>query len=191
MMLYTSDLHHSHKRITEFTDRKLFTSPEEHDNWLRDIWNSQVTKHDTVTHLGDFSFSTKYDDVANFISSLNGQKRMIKGNHDRSDILQRLKDDNLIQNWSHYEETKINQVPVVLFHFPILSWHKQGYGSISLFGHCHGSLVPEKGLCLDVGLDSAYNILGSHRFFTEDDISKYMKTRSININDHHKLQETK
>jgi calcineurin-like phosphoesterase family protein len=186
MIYYTSDLHHSHKRITEFTERKHFTSSEEHNSWLKNIWNKQVTKHDTVVHLGDFSFASKYEEVKEFLEGLNGQKRMLKGNHDRSDILQKLKDKQVIQNWSHYEETKINEVSTVLFHFPILSWHKQGYGAFHLHGHCHGSLVQPFGKLLDVGLDSAYNLFGEHRFFTTEDIVEYMNNRNININDHHK-----
>lgn len=133
---FTSDLHWHHNRICEFTNRKLFTTPEEHTEWLIDIWNKQVTKADKVYHLGDFSFSHKYEEVAKVISRLNGQKFMIKGNHDRSEILDKLKANNLIQNWFDYKEIKVGETPACLFHFPIASHHRQHYGSFMIHGHC-------------------------------------------------------
>lgn len=40
---------------------------------------------------------------------------------------------------------------------------------------------------LDVGIDSAYNIKGTHTFFTEDDIMNYMSHQEVYCNDHHKI----
>ncbi len=42
-------------------------------------WNSVVKKHDKVYHLGDFAFGRHNVGLA---SRLNGQKRLIMGNHD-------------------------------------------------------------------------------------------------------------
>lgn len=38
-----------------------------------------------------------------------------------------------------------------------------------------------------VGIDSAYELLGEHRFFTEDDIAKYMQSRNIKTVNHHRI----
>ena len=46
--LICSDLHISHKNICKFTDRKLVTTQEDHDQWLVDLWNNQVTNSDLV-----------------------------------------------------------------------------------------------------------------------------------------------
>ena len=95
----------------------------------------------------------------------------------------------MIQNWYQYEEIKISATPVCLFHFPIASWHKQGYGSLHLHGHCHGSYTTGKGKILDVGIDSAYNIKGKHEFFSEEDIANYMSHRELQTVDHHRVIE--
>lgn len=133
---FGSDLHFDHKRIIEYTDRKDVITQEHHTEWLIDTWNSQVSKSDKVFHLGDFSFSHKYNEIASVVKRLNGQKFFLKGNHDRSEVLDRLKDEHLIQDWWHYKEIKIQGNTACLFHFPIVSWHKRGYGSFCLHGHC-------------------------------------------------------
>ena len=58
--LFCSDLHVSHKNICKFTDRKLVTTQEGHDQWIVDLWNKQVTDSDLVYILGDVSFG-KFD----------------------------------------------------------------------------------------------------------------------------------
>jgi hypothetical protein len=68
----------------------------------------------------------------------------------------------------------------------VSSWHKQGYGSWHLHGHCHGNHADSKGKMLDVGIDSAYNIYKEHKFFTEEDVAVYMQDRSVYVSDHHK-----
>lgn len=133
---FTSDLHHMHKRIVEFTNRGKDTTQAEHDDWLVEVWNSQVAAGDLVYHLGDFSFGKKYEDIASFLRKLNGQKIFIKGNHDDRKVLGSLALSGLIQSWHDYKEIKLGDKSVCLFHFPISSWHKQGYGSLHLHGHC-------------------------------------------------------
>lgn len=185
-VLFTSDLHFLHKNIVQFTKRSVDTTQENHTEWLIDLWNKQVKRGDIVYVLGDVCFGTKYDQFIEIFSALNGQISVIKGNHDRSKFLDNLKSDNLIQNWYDYKEIKVNEQNVCLFHFPISSWNRQGYGSWMLHGHSHGSFNPEEGKILDVGLDSAYNHYGEHRFFTEQDLENFMINRVVNVNDHHK-----
>lgn len=133
---FTSDLHFHHKRITEFTARKDFTTAEDHTEWLITLWNSQVKKGDTVWHLGDFSFSSKYEEIEAVVKRLNGQKFFIKGNHCKESVFKKLLQNNLLQKFQQYEEIKIQGNTTCLFHFPITSWHKQGYGSWHIHGHC-------------------------------------------------------
>ena len=156
---FTSDLqlHIGHKRITEFTDRKLVTTAEDHDNWVVELWNSQVKPGDIVYILGD--------------------------------DLDRLKAANIIQNWHDYKEIKVgnkeDNLTACLFHFPITAWHRQHYGSIHLFGHCHGSYAGI-GKCLDVGLDNSYNIFGEHKLFSEEDVLQFMQGREVYIAESHR-----
>lgn len=150
-----------------------------------DLWNSQVKAGDLVWHLGDFCFSRNVDEIEDILRKLNGAKHFIKGNHDDRKILTELKKRNAISWWGDYKEIKIGNQTAVLFHFPMAVWHKQHYGSIHLHGHSHGSYVQEYGKILDVGLDSAYNIFGEHKFFTEEDVLEYMQSRKIQVLDHH------
>lgn len=77
-----SDTHFRHKNILKYEPLRgiwgTFASVEDHDAELSRRWNSVVTPQDTVLHLGDVSMG-KYD-----VHHLNGQKILIKGNHDRS-----------------------------------------------------------------------------------------------------------
>lgn len=188
---FTSDLHFSHKRIVEFTNRGKETSQEDHDSWLTELWNSTVENQDKVFHLGDFSFGTTYEQVALQVSKLKGQKFFTKGNHDRSKFLDKLKEDRLIQDWYEYKEIKLSDNYTCLFHFPIASWHKQNYGSLMLHGHSHGAFTGGKGKILDVGIDSAYNIKGKHSFFSEGEVQEYMQQKEIYVADHHRtVKET-
>lgn len=187
MRFVTSDCHFRHKNITKYTDRGKLTSPEEHDNWLTDLWNNQVADKDEIIVLGDFCFAKGYETLKDIVTRLKGKKQFILGNHDSESNFARLHRDGLIEWYGHYKEIKIGEQKVVLFHFPILAWHRQHYGSWHLCGHLHGSLLPEnnRGKMLDVGLDNAYNLYGEHKFFTEQMLSDYMQTKEIYIADGH------
>ena len=183
---FNSDIHHRHKNIVKYTRRGEETSEAEHDEWLVNLWNRQVKPEDIVYSLGDLSFASKYDDLAKFVARLNGNINLIKGNHDKVEFLNRLKADGLINNWYDYKEIKIGDQTVCLFHFPMMAWHKQGYGSWHLFGHSHGNLTGARGKMLDVGIDNSYNLYGKHRFFSELDVLNYMARQELVITDHHK-----
>lgn len=164
---FTSDLHFSHKNICKFTDRSTVVSQEQHDEWLVDLWNSQVKKSDEIWHLGDFWLGSDYTQLATLVKRLNGQKFFIKGNHDHEKNLKKLKDDNLIQMYYQYKEIKILDTPACLFHFPITSWHKQHYGSIHLHGHC---------------LDTETEILTDQGFRSKTTLEKSDKIATFNLN---------
>ena len=186
MKIFTSDLHHMHKRIVEFTNRSIDTTQENHTEWLTDVWNKNVSSGDLVYHLGDFSFAKNYDDIVLFMLRLNGQKIFIKGNHDKRENLDRLVKDSLIAAWYDYKEIKLQDIPTVLFHFPIASWHRQSHGALHLHGHCHGNFKDYRGKMLDVGLDSAYNLYGEHKFITEDEVVAFMQHEDIYSADQHR-----
>lgn len=186
MKVFCSDIHHMHSRIVEFTNRGKDTTQENHTEWLIELWNKNVTSADVCYHLGDFSFAKKYDDIAKFTQCLNGTKILIKGNHDKREHLDQLVKDNLIAAWYDYKEIKLGDTPVVLFHYPIASWHRQGHGAYHLHGHCHGNFKDYRGKMLDVGIDSVYNLYGKHGFLDENQIVEFMKEKETYIADHHK-----
>lgn len=81
-----SDLHFGHDNILRFEPKRLEKMKElgieDHDEFLKFIWNSQISKDDTVLILGDFSFKSP----ANYLDGLNGNKILILGNHDRKGL---------------------------------------------------------------------------------------------------------
>jgi calcineurin-like phosphoesterase family protein len=186
--LFTSDLHFKHNNICAYTDRSKVISQAEHDEWLIDLWNSQVNDWDDVYHLGDFCFSADIKRIESIIDQLNGNLHMIVGNHDKAYNFEKLKASGKIASTGHYKEITIVDTKVCLFHFPVAAWHRQHYGSWHLHGHCHGN-YQGLGKSLDVGLDMSYNLFGRHKFFTEEDIAEFMQTREVQVADHHQLRK--
>lgn len=189
MKWFSSDLHWGYRNIVSYTNRGVDTTQEEHDEWLVNLWNSQVKPGHTLYHLGDFSFHKNPKKTLELIDRLNGQIVMIKGNHDHSDMFKEYAKHPKVIEAVHYKEMKVAGVNTCLFHFPIAAWNRQHHGAYCIHGHSHGSYTPEHGKILDVGLDNAYNVLGQHRFFTEDDIKTYMGKRSIYVADQHTKRE--
>jgi calcineurin-like phosphoesterase family protein len=183
---FTSDLHFHHRNIVKFTNRGKDTTQELHDEWLVNLWNSQVAKGDLVYHLGDFSFAKDFENIRSLCRRLSGNKYMLRGNHDyHFDLYHALAGVTALRD---YKEIKLDGIKTVLFHYPIASWHSQSHGSMHLHGHCHGNLKQEfsQGKILDVSLDSAYMITGQHRFFSAEDVLAIMQGKQKVINDLHR-----
>lgn len=187
---FISDLHFGHKNILEHCDRD-FASVEEMDSTYIDAWNSVVRNQDRVFVLGDFSF---YDTekTQQILNKLAGQKFLIKGNHDRSKILKKLKGfTNVVDYLELKYENEGRQEMVCLSHFPILSWHQRAKGAWHLHGHCHGSLVlPD---CLktarifDVGVDNLYKVFLKYAPVSFQEIKEHLKDATVTTVDHHKV----
>lgn len=80
-MIYTlSDNHFFHKKIIEYENRP-FKNINEMNDYMIYKWNSIVKQDDNVLYVGDFSFANK-EKTKNILKSLNGEKILIKGNHD-------------------------------------------------------------------------------------------------------------
>lgn len=72
-----SDTHFYHKKIGEYCNR-----PENWFDLIINNWNSVVSKHDIVFHLGDFAFGS-FKKAKNVVEKINGEIYLIRGNHDR------------------------------------------------------------------------------------------------------------
>ena len=79
--LFISDTHFGHTNIIPYCDRP-FVSVEQMNRYMIQQWNSVVKKNDTVYHLGDFSLCISPEEVKDIVSQLNGNIRLVKGNHD-------------------------------------------------------------------------------------------------------------
>lgn len=141
---FTSDHHFGHARIIELA-RRPFASVEDMDETMIARWNAKVEKGDTVFHLGDFAFC----DHTPYLERLNGQKRLILGNHDHSNRVKKAKGWQTVDSLLH---VTIDGTPLVLCHYGMRVWNRSHYGAIHLYGHSHGSL-PGDGQSMDVGVD--------------------------------------
>jgi len=79
-----SDTHFGHLGVTQFlradgTKLRPWTTPEEMDEALVENWNKTVKPTDKVYHLGDVVINRK---ALITLGRLNGEKVLIKGNHD-------------------------------------------------------------------------------------------------------------
>ena len=80
-----SDTHFGHAGVCRFmcddgvTKIRPWTDPEEMDEELVKRWNETVGKNDKVYHLGDVVINRR---CLRILNRLNGDKVLIKGNHD-------------------------------------------------------------------------------------------------------------
>ena len=203
---FTADIHFGHKNILKYCKKRnekivewaRINNKEVNDDniislmdeWLIDLWNTQVSKKDTVYILGDFSFKSA-EENKKLLSRLNGKKFLILGNHDgNSDKL-----DNYFEVITQIKELKYKPldegetIGFEMCHFPMVSWNRKEHGTIQLHGHCHNAMSREnfkRGvLRVDVGLDSD---LADYHFVTPEMIIKYfdMVTRGKPYRDYTK-----
>lgn len=79
-----SDTHFGHTGVTKFlrddgTKVRPWDNCDEMDAVLIENWNNTVSKKDTVYHLGDVVMNRR---CLNTLYKLNGEKILIRGNHD-------------------------------------------------------------------------------------------------------------
>ncbi len=126
-----ADTHFGHKNIITYENRP-FVDTDEMDKVMIENWNNTVGKNDKIFVLGDFALSNKTR-IAELISSLNGYKVLILGNHDSYSV-----------KW--YNEVGFDVVspyPIILdewymlSHYPLYTNTNMPYANI--YGHVHGN----------------------------------------------------
>ena len=164
MNFITSDLHFGHEDIigeAGFCSRTRghFKSVEEMNQYLIEAHNSVVGENDTVYHLGDFSLNLTREEVFEILEQLNGQIHFIKGNHDRSRIMNYIERNNykVSKNKMKYVThdvgtiVKFNKRIYHLTHYPL---QLGGWNQLrSLCGHIHDKTA-ELPYVMNVGVDS-------------------------------------
>ena len=180
---FTSDHHHAHKKIVEFTGRPWLQ--EDNSKALIERWNSRVGVMDDVYHLGDFAFlyPKQADKLAEIIKELNGKIHFIKGNHCDSRLWRIIEDMNIPHVvWvKDYHELTVQGQHIVLSHYPMTQWNRAHHGTFMLHGHTHGS-YQGAGKILDVGIDNHPDF----QVFSYQEVCDYMKDRQYAGVSHHK-----
>lgn len=136
MKYYISDLHFDHYNIIKFCDRPFVTCQEMYET-IKERWNNTVQPTDEVYILGDVAFNNDPYKVVDMLRQLNGKKYLIKGNHDKIMLDQRVMKE--FESIKLYDEIWDEERRVVLFHFPIEDWNGRFRGSYHLFGHIHNN----------------------------------------------------
>jgi calcineurin-like phosphoesterase family protein len=150
---------------------------EDQDEQLIAQWNDKVKPGDIAFIIGDFSFY-EAPRTSNILKSMNGQKTLVRGNHDHSKTI------SLTVGWSrvlHYHEQRIDGDRIVLSHFPFMSWHGQQKGAYHLHGHCHGNMRYPGELgstrIMDVGIDNLSNVIGGYGPIEWSEIKELLSKR--------------
>lgn len=183
MIYFTSDTHFFHNNIIRFCNRP-YSSVEEMNEDLITRWNNVVQPEDEVYHLGDVGLGSPKK-LTSILQRLNGKIYLIKGNHEKAALRSSNADrfEWVKDYYTMWQEVEGKKQFIVLFHYPIVSWHRAHYNSWMLFGHTHNNYQPEYGKTMDVGVD---NPLCNYAPISLDDIARYMKLREFKAVDHHK-----
>jgi len=137
MIYFTADTHFCHSNIIWSCNRP-FKNAQEMNREMISRWNSYVTDHDEIYILGDFLYKGVGRDANRILSELKGRKFLIKGNHEKYLTDPTFKPEAF--EWiKDYHVLNYEGVEIILFHYPILQWHKSHRGSIHLYGHVHNS----------------------------------------------------
>jgi calcineurin-like phosphoesterase family protein len=156
---FSSDFHFGHNNIIKLCNRP--TTQEEHDEWLLNRINSVVNEWDDFYILGDVSFKSPGGPsrIVELLKRMNGQKRLIIGNHDKhnwyldKEVFKSIHDIYSLHVTGEFGEIALRDKLIVLCHYPIAKWASMHWGSWHLHGHCHGSFE-NYGLSIDVGVDA-------------------------------------
>lgn len=144
---FTSDHHFGHANIIPLCGRP-FADAAEMDETMIERWNAVVGTQDEVWHLGDFAHRCGPNRIAEIFGRLRGRAiHLVRGNHDRR--------YTLALPWSSiqdYAELVVDHRMLILFHYSLRVWNRSHFGSLSLYGHSHGTLPGTAASC-DVGVD--------------------------------------
>ena len=132
----TSDTHFGHAGVCRFTHQdttqkiRPWTDPQEMDEEMVKRWNETVRPNDKVYHLGDVVINRK---ALSILHRLNGDKVLIKGNHD----IYRLGDYA-----KYFRDIRAYHVMdrLIFSHIPIHSGSKQRFKG-NVHGHTHSNFV--------------------------------------------------
>ena len=131
-----SDTHFGHAGVCRFmrndgvTKLRPWDNPEEMDEAMVKLWNERVRPKDKVYHLGDVVINRK---VLSIMSRLNGDKVLIRGNHD----IFKMEDYT-----KYFRDIRSYHVMngMILSHVPIHADSIARFG-VNIHGHTHSNRV--------------------------------------------------
>lgn len=137
MNFFVADLHFGHKNCMSF-DSRPFTNIDDHDAFIIDRWNETVEPDDDVYILGDISWYNVTKTIE-ILKTLNGNKHLIVGNHDKAFLKNKEFRDCFIEICDYKELYLNDKESIILCHYPIPCFKNHYYGWYHLYGHVHTS----------------------------------------------------
>lgn len=131
----TSDLHFCHDRDFIYKKRG-FSNISEHDEAIIENWNKVVKWNDTVYILGDLMLCDNVQGLHNF-KKLNGEKRIIIGNHDTSNRLALYQSVYNTEVMGYGALLKAENLSFFLSHYPTITDNYDNVRVYNLCGHNH------------------------------------------------------
>ena len=134
MNYYIADTHFGHKGILDL-DKRPWDNIQDMQTDMTARWNARVTDNDDVYILGDFCLNKS--DWIELLTSLNGRKHLIIGNHDLKKF-----PDNVLELLAEPPQRLMgiedSGYSVILCHYPLLTyWHSENPSVVMLYGHVH------------------------------------------------------
>lgn len=124
-----SDTHFGHANVIKYSERP-FVSVEEMDEALVDLWNSMVGPKDKVYHLGDVAMGKPH--IAT-MGRLNGDKVLIKGNHDIHPL-------KFYTPWFRDIRGSHKLDNYIITHIPVHPMSKERFSG-NIHGHLHEKVI--------------------------------------------------
>jgi len=128
-LFFTSDNHFGHSNVIKFCDRP-WSSVEEMNKGMIELWNSTVPEDGVVICCGDFLWAK--DEIDEFAEKLNGKIYLVRGNHDQCKL--RDEDSSKKVTWiGDLLRISTKDGRFICSHFPLMAWS----GTYNVFGHVH------------------------------------------------------
>lgn len=127
---FISDPHFGHKNLGALRGKSF----EETDKLIIDNWNSIITKRDIVNVLGDITMEN-HAILSHYLSQLNGEIRIVGGNHDTFQSCKELKRLGITVMGC------LNYKGFICTHIPIHPHELHGFYRGNIHGHIHDPSV--------------------------------------------------
>ena len=130
-LFMTSDSHLGHFNICKYCHRP-FTSRSEMDQTLINNWNSVVPEDGIVVHCGDFMLphDNNIKEYMHYLNKLNGRVLLLRGNHDRIDLMTENEKLISVQDKAMIE---VDSIKIYAEHYPCAAFN----GDYHIYGHIH------------------------------------------------------
>ena len=173
---YTADLHLGHENILRLASRPFRSISHMDGVLIERLWEA-VAPDDVLWVVGDFAFGPRAKDLdwlmGMFVQLPGAQKHLVIGNHD-GEATQSLPWDSVSQLAEVADP--VGDHPLVLCHYPMMTWHRARKGALHFFGHVHGNWRGGRG-CVNVGVD-----VWDYRPVTFDEARR--RSRAMSTHDH-------